>query len=183
MLKKFILCTVVAMAFAAAPVYAAPADVPRTGQLISYGTGTIDDGGLQRGVAWPDPRFTAGTAAEVDCVTDNLTGLMWVKTPDATTRTWQAALDYADGLPLCGHTDWRLPNVNELESLVNAESGNLAIWLNAQGFSNAQAGYYWSSTTYAGNTSGAWDVGMNDGYVSASNKTGFCYVWPVRSGQ
>ncbi len=182
MLKKIILCIVLTV-FATAVVYAAPADIPKSGQVTSYGTGTIDDGGLQRGVAWPNPRFTVGTGGEVDCVTDNLTGLMWVKTPDSTTRAWQVALDYADGLDLCGHTDWRLPNVNELESFVNAEQANSATWLNSQGFSNAQADWYWSSTTYAGDTAFAWIVRMFDGYVINGGKSGFIYVWPVRSGQ
>ncbi len=168
-------------------------NLPKTGQITSYGTGTIDDGGLQRGVDWPDPRFTAGTASEVDCVTDNLTGLMLVKAPDSTLRTWQAALDYADGLTLCGHTDWRLPNMNELESLVHAEytkettcggaCATNAAWLNTQGFNNVPAGSYWSSTTYAGFTAYAWFVNMNDGNVNNDNKTNNNYVWPVRSGE
>ncbi len=192
MLKKITLFTVV-MVFAAAVVYAAPADIPKSGQITSYGTGTIDDGGLQRGVAWPNPRFTVGAGTVVDCVTDNLTGLMWVKAPDSTLRTWQAALDYADGLTLCGHTDWRLPNMNELESLVHAEytkettcggaCATNAAWLNTQGFSNVKASFYWSSTTYAGNTALAWIVLMSDGNVFFGDKAVNFYVWPVRSGQ
>ncbi len=172
----------------------APAETPKTGQIVSYPTATSpDDGFYKRGVAWPDPRFTVGAGAEVDCVTDNLTGLMWVKAPDSTFRTWEAALDHADGLDLCGHNDWRLPNLNELESLVHAEYTNAALcgggcssnaaWLNTQGFSNVQAHYYWSSTTYASNTSDAWIVHMYDGHVFHVNKTNNYYVWPVRSGQ
>ncbi len=158
-------------------------NLPKTGQIVSYGTGTIDDGGLQRGVAWPDPRFTVGTGAEADCVTDNLTGLMWVKMPDSTTRAWQVALDYADGLDLCGHTDWRLPNRKELRSLANYGVTSTDVWLNSQGFSNAQAVWYWSSTTYAGNTTRAWFVDMFDGDVDFDGKSLNVYVWPVRSGQ
>ena len=51
-----------------------PAPVPKTGQTTSYATG--DDGGLEEGVAWPDPRFTD---KEDGTVTDNLTGLIWLK--------------------------------------------------------------------------------------------------------
>jgi hypothetical protein len=185
MKKIFMFITIAAVFTAGAAVYAAPAEVPKTGQLTSYGTGTIDDGGLQRGVAWPSPRFTVGTGAEVDCVTDNLTGLMWVKTPDSTSRQWQAALDYADVLTLCGYSDWRLPNRKELRSLANFGQTNLATWLNTQGFSNVQADGYWSSSTYAANTPGAWNVnmGMSVGYVTADVKTDNYYVWPVRGGQ
>ena len=77
---------------------------------------------------------------------------MWVKSPDSITRTWYQAIDYANGLSLCGYTDWRLPNVNELESLINADVPNTATWLNTQGFTNVQSNYYWSSSTGAGDT-------------------------------
>ncbi|MEK6545698.1 MAG: DUF1566 domain-containing protein, partial [Nitrospinota bacterium] len=106
-----------------------------------------------------------------DCVTDNLTGLMWVKSPDSTTRTWADALTYANNLSLCGYSDWRLPNINELESLINAEQSNIASWLNTQGFSfNLQALYYWSSTTYANYTGYAWYVRHQNTSALDTNK-------------
>jgi hypothetical protein len=97
--------------------------------------------------------------------------------------TWSAALDYAGSLSLCGFPDWRLPNVNELESLVNAAVTNTAVWLNTRGFYNVQSNYYWSSTTYTGGTSYAWVVDMWQGYVYSSYKSfDYYYIWPVRSG-
>lgn len=179
----------------------APAPLPATGQIISYGTGSIDDGALKKGIAWPSPRFTAGTGAGADCVTDNLTGLMWPKAPGATTRSWQQALDYADGLSLCGFSDWRLPNVYELESLVHAAfaqetcggsaCASNAAWLNdpARGFTGVQAGIYWTSTTNDFNTAEAWilytssDVTMSDGSLSAADKSNLYHTLPVRAGQ
>ncbi len=76
---------------------------------------------FRMGVAWPNPRFVSGTGAEADCMTDTLTGLMWPKNGNLAggTKTWQEALDYANGLNYCGHSDWRLPNRKELFSLVN----------------------------------------------------------------
>lgn len=45
---------------------------------------------------------------------------MWQKeTALLGTRTWQNALKYCEGLALAGHTDWRLPNVRELLSIVD----------------------------------------------------------------
>ena len=82
-----------------------------------------------------------------------------------------------------GHADWRLPNVNELESPVNSEAANPAILLNAQGFTGVQARYYWSSSSYAGSPAFAWIVSMFDGNVSANEKSNSNYVWPVRAGQ
>ena len=102
--------------------------------------GTGQDGDIQAGVAWPNPRFTVSG----DCVTDNLTGLMWAKNANLPNgyRTWQGALDFVASIiavsGLCGYHDWRLPNVNELESLVHAGQSNSATWLNTQGFTNVQ---------------------------------------------
>jgi hypothetical protein len=167
--------------------------LPKTGQTTSYATG--DDGNMQIGATWPDPRFAANAD---QTVTDKLTGLIWSKegkTPgpvacgSGTSKNWQEALDYVKCLnrhSYLGKSDWRLPNSNELASLVNRGQANLATWLNTQGFSNVNSSSYWSGSTYAGNTSIAWDVYMDDGFVSAIfNKTnyGSGYVWPVRSGQ
>ena len=65
-----------------------PAPVPKTGQTISYEPG--DDGYYQKGVAWPNPRFTDNGDGTV---TDNLTGLIWLKNANCFgTRTWATAL-------------------------------------------------------------------------------------------
>lgn len=168
--------------------------LPQTGQTTCYDSlggvidcpGTGQDGDLRAGVTWPNPRFTVSG----DCVTDSLTGLMWARNGNLAggTRTWQGALDYAAALDsgggLCGYSDWRLPNVNELESLVNAEQANSAIWLNDQGFTNVQANWYWSSSSNASYTTLAWTVYMRYGYVDSLNKSDYSYyVWPVRAGQ
>ena len=169
-------------------------NLPQTGQTKCYNasgteipcSGTGQDGEFQVGVDWPDPRFTVSG----DCVTDNLTGLMWAKNANLPNgaKTWQGALDYVasinSGSGLCGHKDWRLPNVNELESLINSGEANPATWLNSQGFSNVQSDYYWSSTTHANYTDYAWVVYMWDGgVISYGSKSNSYYVWPVRSGQ
>jgi hypothetical protein len=174
-----------------ATAQAAPADVPETGQTTCYDTvgnviacaTTGQDGDLKAGVAWPAQRFTVGTGATSACVTDNLTGLMWVGAPSFVAATWAEALTSANGLTLCGFSDWRLPNVNELESLVNREAANQATFLNAQGFDGVRAYGYWSSSSSAGSPANAWIVIMNDGSVTNGPKTNSVYVWPVRAGQ
>jgi hypothetical protein len=173
------------------PVNAAPADLSETGQTTcSDALGAViacantgQDGDLKAGVAWPASRFTVGTGATAACVTDNLTGLMWMGAPNFTAGTWANALTTANNLTLCGFTDWRLPNVNELESLVNSEVADQAGFLNARGFSSVQADNYWSSSTYVGIAFVAWYVGMGFGDTNAGNKANSYYVWPVRAGQ
>lgn len=159
--------------------------LPQTGQVTSYDTNTTqrDDGALKMGVAWPNPRFTVTSSGTGTVVADNLTGLLWASDPTlstpcsqgTTTTTWQGALDYVACLNAnnyLSHSDWRLPNRKELRSLVNYGQANTAIGLNTQGFANVQAVYYWSSTTYAGNTSNAWSVDMGGGAVTADPKSG-----------
>ena len=139
----------------------------KTGQTTSYYTD--DDGALRKGVAWPEPRFLDhgnGT------ITDNLTGLMWERWASRTTKTWTEAIDYCNTLSLSGYTDWKLPNINELESLVNSGESSVASWLDAQGFDINQGwNNYWSSTTAAYNTSIAWGVDMQYGCVNENFKT------------
>ncbi|MFQ5454774.1 MAG: DUF1566 domain-containing protein [Nitrospirota bacterium] len=165
--------------------------LPMTGQNRCYDIegevipceGTGQDGDLQAGALWPVPRFTVGKGIEAECVLDNLTGLMWVKSPDTTPITWSDALSRSLELSLCGYTDWRLPNVNELESLLNAEEFDTSEWLNKSGFRDVQPDSYWSSTTHASETDSAWVVHMFDGYIHPDGKIFDYYLLPVRSGK
>ncbi len=52
-------------------------------------------------------------------VSDLATGLMWQQTDDGIARDWQEALVYAEVSGLAGYNDWRLPNVKELQSIVD----------------------------------------------------------------
>ena len=103
--------------------------------------------------------------------------------------SWLNALDFVSGIndetyPLCGagYTDWRLPNVRELDSLIDCGQYNPAL-PSGNPFANLQSYYYWSSTTYESSTGVAWGVRMGDGYVYSLGKTITPYVWPVRGGQ
>jgi hypothetical protein len=178
-----ILFTVAAMTVSA---FAGTVQLPATGQTSSYGAN--DDGALRKGVAWPMQRFMDNVNGTV---TDNLTGLIWLKNANCTEGRWAAALNDVGNLAngQCGLTDgstagqWRLPNVKELESLMNSGESSVAAWLKTQGFNNVQSGYYWSSTTYAPSTSDAWYVSLSDGHTYWGNKVASYYVWPVRSGR
>jgi len=175
----------------------AVAPVPKSGQLTNYYFG--DDGyyASTKDVSWPNPRFTKNNDGTV---TDNLTGLIWLENANCfTTRTWAQALSDAKTLKsgACSLSDgsalgeWRLPSKKELESLVASEyvspavpnTAGTAKWTAGAPFTGVQSNYYWSSTTYAGNTSVAWFVYLLDGIVNPNNKANTYYVWPVRGGQ
>src|SRR6185369_4529250 len=150
---------------------------------------TGEDGETQAGVPWPDTRFQVKNDGTV---TDQLTGLTWSQHANAPSRaladgnpnacayaetsmTWLQALDFVACLNLnkhADHKDWRLPNLNELESMLNSDVADNAAYLNASGFglpgmpaSQVQPGRYWSSTSDASSVASqsadaAWDVDL-----------------------
>ncbi len=52
-------------------------------------------------------------------ISDQATGLMWQTADDGVARDWEEALAYAEALELGGYSDWRLPNIKELQSIVD----------------------------------------------------------------
>src|SRR5882724_6155830 len=95
------------------PAWAQRARVPQTGQTTLYAEG--DDGDIQAGVEWPNPRFKDMRDGTVK---DNLTGLLWLQNVDCggNNKPWLDALTFANTLAsgLCGLRDgsvagdWRL---------------------------------------------------------------------------
>ncbi len=167
------------------------AGVARTGQTPTVPENpaqTGSDGDLQKGVSWPNPRFTNNGDGTV---TDNLTGLIWLKDANCFgRRAWATALSDCNSLAngTCGLNDgssdgdWRLPNAKELYSLIDLGRYGSAL-PSGHPFTDVQSDYYWSSTTYADSTSYAWFVNLNDGYVYNYSKVLSLYVWPVRGGE
>lgn len=136
---------------------------------------------------WRGERFTDNKDGTV---TDNLTGLIWLKNANCQDAiNWVSALSNCNSLASgsCGLTDgsaagdWRLPNFNELRSLVDPSQSCPSLPPDHP-FTNVQSSGYWSSTTYEEDSPKAWFLSMHNGGVSNTNKTNGCYVWPVRSG-
>lgn len=152
--------------------------VSQTGQTTKYVNG--DDGDLQMGVAGSAPRFTDNGDGTV---TDEFTGLMWTRDANlGGRRNWTGAIDYCNSLNHGGHSDWRLPNIRELHSLV--DYGHYSPSLpSGHPFTRVAPSYYWSSTTGEFNSGQAWHVLFYFGGVSTSTKSNDYYVWPVRAGQ
>ena len=183
------------------------AAVPKTGagDIAGYTENANEDGTLQKGVAWPNPRFIDNSNGTV---TDNLTGLIWLKdascadlagTDTSGKGTWSTALSAANSLAhgTCGLSDssnagaWRLPTVLELQSLVHSGFTSPALpntagtgqWTEGNPFTGVQSSYYWSSTSNASSATNAWTVELDFGSVLANAKAFASYVWPVRGGQ
>ncbi len=119
-------------------------------------------------------------------ITDTKTGLMWQKnhpTFDGVPRemTWAEAIAYCEDLSLAGYTDWRLPNRNELQSIVDYTRKSPSI--NTTYFPDAQSPC-WSSTTYMPSDTSAWGVQFYYGYFDTGYKAeDLFYVRAVRGGQ
>jgi hypothetical protein len=99
----------------------------------------------------------------------------------AATYSWGAAFQAADRYEFAGYKDWRLPNKNELESLVEANCSSPAI--NERVFPATPPAYFWSSSPYAGLANGAWSMDFCYGLVNASVKNGSLNVRLVRGGE
>jgi hypothetical protein len=163
----------------------------RAGTAISC-VGTGQDGESRAGAPWPSPRFVENADGTMS---DTLTGLTWSKEglvpgPDACLpgrrRSLRGALDLLTCLNAHGYLgrkDWRLPNRNELASVVNRGQADSAAWLKTLGFSGVQSDSYWSSSTFVPAASNGWSVNLHDGAVTTYAKPHDIYVWPVRGGE
>ena len=124
------------------------------------------------------------------------TGLMWKRcaegqTWDDTNATcagtagllnWQNALAAAATSTFAGHSDWRLPNVKELQSIVESCGYNPAI--NQTVFPATPAAFsWWSASSYGPNPASAWSVNFNGGNVFANDRSIGLFVRLVRGGQ
>lgn len=180
--------------------------VPKTGQTSAYGPGS--DGDLQKGAARSFTDNGDGT------ITDNLTGLMWEKKGDDgtihdkdNTYTWGltsspytmngtmvttflAGLNGGGGF--AGHTDWRIPNITELQSIANYQNAaplvssefntSCATTCTVTTCSCTQSNTYWSSSTSPDAADNAWFVSFSNGFVLNDPKSSSLSARAVRGG-
>ena len=117
---------------------------------------------------------------DTQIVTDNETGLQW-QDNESVNKTWQGAIDYCENLTLGSYEDWRLPNINELTSLVDDSKSKPSI--DTVVIHTGSKGYYWSSTTRADYSGIAWSVNFGYGFRASKYKDANLYVRCVRTGQ
>ena len=78
-------------------------------------------------------------------ITDLKTSLEWQQQDDNSSKPWLTALTYCEGVEIGSKTDWRLPNVKELSSIVDYSINGPAI--DGAAFPATASMYYWSSTS------------------------------------
>jgi hypothetical protein len=117
-----------------------------------------------------------------EAVLDKETGLVWEQSSSTDTKNWIDAHSHCNALKKGNRMGWRLPTLQELESLVDPSRSNPAL-PNGHPFSNALSSGYWSSTTGASGPASAWNVHFSDGYVGYDGKGHGMYVRCVRGGQ
>jgi hypothetical protein len=160
--------------------------LPDTGQTKCYNnTGEIpcpypgeaffgQDGNYQG----PQPAYQVSGDGLV--VTDLNTGLMWQQADDGVLRDWYAASAYCDNLALSGYSDWRLPSIEELDSIV--DFGRFSPAINPAFGGNTWASYL-SGSRHANSTNEAWIVEFRDGSMYSKMVIIPCFVRCVRGGQ
>lgn len=152
-----------------------------TGQFTEYSSG--DDGTYQAGAA-----FSYHTEViSGDLVTiDHNTGLMWASDGSQEggnwfeATDWYSAVDYCNNLDFSGFTDWRLPNLREICSIVDY-GGNIPA-INSAYFPSTFGGNYWSSTSCNWYTDNAFAIYFGAGYDVYVGKNDFYHLRAVRGG-
>jgi len=149
-------------------------------------TGTDNSGGMLggsyapfrcvRGFSLPVQTFIESTIEGDVVITDSSTDLIWTK-ETVSGKTWKDALSYCENLSYAGHTNWRLPNINELKSLTDRSKYNPASY-----FPDITSEYFWSSSsmTDSGSTHTGWVVNFYNGKVSNNTKTNTYFVRCVK---
>ena len=119
-------------------------------------------------------------------ITDNATGLMWMQDDNGEGLIWEDALSYAENYEYAGHTDWRLPNAKELQSIVDytrspstTSSAAIDPLFNCTQITNeagdADYACYWTSTTHVSWAAG--HEGEQAAYLSFGRAMGYMGSW------
>ena len=114
-------------------------------------------------------------------ITDNRIHLVWQKIPNSNPMSWEAALQYAESLILGNDSNWRLPNIKELQSLNDESYINPSV--NPSFFNNVGVRKYWSSTTQQNQLANAWYWNTQYGITTYDAKSSNNFVICVRTNK
>ena len=164
--------------------------LPKTDQTVVYQSG--DDGSKQAGwwmgltIAANRVRFEPKTIGSDVILRDNATGLIWVQDGNSSGAyngnaiKWTSAIAYLEALDFAGFTDWRLPNVMELFSIMRFLGGADGFYPEFDNIKTADS--YWSSTTYPLSTNFKYMISFNTRIISIAPRDNTIYILGVRGG-
>ena len=133
-------------------------------------------------MANPPARFVVDETGGDKIIVDRTTGLEWQAPLEAHIEDldWEKALAKCEKSDYAEQDDWRLPNVNELRSLLNYDKHGPAT--DFPGITEDNDGIFWSSSPYVYIESLAWGVSFASGIVYNSNMDFYYSVRCVRGG-
>ncbi len=104
-----------------------------------------------------------------DIAVHERTGLSWQDNRFAEEEkfTYAEAEKFCAQLKIGGHSDWRIPTIFELQSIVDYKKYDPAI---LDGFSSVETDTYWTSTQYMGDSDEVWGINFKDGSTDANGK-------------
>jgi hypothetical protein len=120
-------------------------------------------------------------------ISDKVSNLMWQRQDDDTERYWEEAKRYCSGLTLAGHTDWRMPTLRELLTIVDKNKTNPAINTKyfpvgvSHAYPNTVDSRCWTSTPKARQTYEMYYVNFYDGHHMESWRSASRRVRCVRA--
>ena len=117
-----------------------------------------------------------------DTVTDERTGLMWQQDDDGKEYTHKSAIRFCENLSLAGFSDWHLPDIDALKTLLWKEKASRP-YIDTAFFPSARSNWYWSSSVHVSKSDKAWSVDFFNGNVSWHYQAYEHYVRCVRSGK
>ena len=139
------------------------------------------------------PNPAGGNFPKADCVKDNLTGLVWESKTTTGLRNKDVAysnqiddlalngfISAVNATSLCGYTDWRLPTVDELQSIVDYGIASPGPTIDATWFPNTRSGLYWSSSAVVRAPNQAWSVSLQYGFSFDTTRNNINFVRLVR---
>lgn len=112
-------------------------------------------------------------------ITDNSTGLIWLKDANPTRGSipWEKAREFVEKLDAAGFSDWRLPTKEEFDQFLKTDPEEIT-----RTFDNVKY-FYWSSSVYPLEPGLIWTADIDNRTTSYTFRTNDNYVWPVRDGK
>jgi len=115
-------------------------------------------------------------------IVDKKLGLVWQDNSVAkgTKMKWKSAKKYCQNLKLTGYNDWRLPNYDELLTIVDYDRHDPAIM---PSFQNIISHVYWSSTQKTSSTKSIWAIQFKEGRTITGSKINSNYIMCVHENK